>query len=212
MSGRPCGPRLAVTWSKDRSRCSKSEPAFVVELSNGTFSLQEGPVTGLLEVAGHAQDQPERVVVETATDIRVAALGQGLVLVPGAAVLELRGGHVEEALPHALGHLVHASQQVLAGVAEPDAAADAALEVARAARQVARDHALVLVPDVHHPVELLVARGNGEPPQEVVPAGAQDAKLSVDLRVGVEPRRNGVRALPVERPGAAHFSPPGFSM
>ena len=44
------------------------------------------------------------------------------------------------------GHLVHAAQEVLAGVPEPDPAADAALEVARAARHVAGDHALVLVP------------------------------------------------------------------
>ncbi len=69
--------------------------------------------------------------VEAATDRVVAALGQRLILVVGAAVLELRGRDVQNALPGALGDQVHEAEQVLVRVTEAHATPDAALEKTR---------------------------------------------------------------------------------
>ena len=52
---------------------------------------------------------------------------------------------------------VHEAEQVLVGVAEAHPAADPGLEERGERRHVERDHALVRVPDVDHPVQLLVA-------------------------------------------------------
>ena len=191
MSGRPCGPRLFTTWEKDRAQMLEQGRRAGRVVVEGNLLLQECPVPRFLEIPRHAEDQPQRIVVEAVTHVRVAALGQGLVLVPGAAVLVLRGGHVEQALPHARGHLVDAAQEVLAGVPKPDAPPDAAFEIARAARHVARDHALVLVPDVHHPVQPLVTGGRGEPGEQVGPVVPQRGKLPVHLRVACRNARQG---------------------
>ena len=40
-------------------------------------------------------------------------------------------------------------------------------EIAGRAAEVEGDHALVLVPDVHHPIQLLLAALHGEPAQQV---------------------------------------------
>ena len=60
--------------------------------------VEDREVAGLLEVRGDAEDEPERIVVEAAADVVVAALGERLVLVVGAAVGELRRGDVEDPL------------------------------------------------------------------------------------------------------------------
>ena len=59
--------------------------------------VEDAPVAGFLEVGRDAEDQPVRVVVETAADVVVAAFGERLILVEGAAGLELRGREVEDA-------------------------------------------------------------------------------------------------------------------
>ncbi len=43
--------------------------------------IQNRPVAGLFEIGRHAEHQPERIIVEIAADVVVAALGEGLVLV-----------------------------------------------------------------------------------------------------------------------------------
>ena len=133
----------------------RARVGIVVE-RHGLF--EDRPIPGLAHVGGHARDEPERVVVEAAADVVVAALRERLVLVVGAAVGLLRGGDVEDALARALGHEVHEPQQVLVRVAEAHAAPDARLEVRGAARHVEGHHALVRVPDVDHAVQAIVGR------------------------------------------------------
>ena len=66
-----------------------------------------------------------RVVVEAGADVVVAALGQRLVLVIGAAGRELRGGEVEDPLrARARGIMLNESEQILVGVAEAHAPSD----------------------------------------------------------------------------------------
>ena len=69
----------------------------------------------------------------------------------GGAVRQLGGGNVHECVPgRAPGIMMDKAQQILTAVAEAHAAADAALKVAGRAAHIEGDHALVLVPDVHH--------------------------------------------------------------
>ena len=72
----------------------------------------------------------------------------------GRSVGELRGRYVQDSLSCAGGDHVHEAQKVLCRVPEAHAASHAAFVVACAAAHVERDHALVLVPDVDHAVEL----------------------------------------------------------
>ena len=143
--------------------------------------IEDRPVAGLLEVRGHRQDQPGRVVVEVAADVVVAALGERLVLVIGAAGRQLRRGGVDDALARALGHHVHEAEQVLVRVAEAHAAADARLVQRGRARHVERHHALVGVPDVDHAVDVLVGRLHLDDAEQVRPVGPQRFERGVDV-------------------------------
>ena len=133
------------------------ERRFVVRVGIKGYQLvQNRKIAGFLDVGRRAKDQPQRIVVEAAAHVQVAALGQRLVLVVGAAVRELGGRDVQDALPGAAWDQVHKAQEVLRGIAEAHAPADARLKVGGGARHVEGDHALVLVPDVDHPVQLFV--------------------------------------------------------
>ena len=67
---------------------------------------------------------------------------------------------VEDPLPGPLRNEVDKAEEVLVGVAEAHASADAGLEVRRTAGHVEGDHALVGVPDIHHPVEFFIIIDN----------------------------------------------------
>ncbi len=73
------------------------------------------------------------------------------------------------------------SQDVLVGIPEPHASADAGLEVRCAPGHVECDHALVLVPDIHHAVQLLISAVHNVPGQEPVPVLLQFAESLVHL-------------------------------
>ena len=94
----------------------------------GHHLVEDGEVARLLDVGHGAEDEPAGVVVESASDVVVAALGEGLILMVAAAVGELCGGDVDDALTGARGYLMDEAHEVLVGVAEAHATADAALE------------------------------------------------------------------------------------
>ena len=96
----------------------------------GNRLVQDRPVTGLPQIGGGARNEPERVIVEAAAHVAVALFGQGLVLVVGTAVLKLGGSNVQNAFPCAGRDHVDEAQQILTGIPEPHAAADAALVIA----------------------------------------------------------------------------------
>ena len=128
------------------------------------------------------------------------------------------------------GDHVHEPEQVLVGVAEAHPAADPRLEHRRRARQVERDHALVGVPDVDHPVDVLIAgvdlervravsasrrgaRRRLAPPRRLEPFADHraDARLverlgagRVELAISAGSRRSRARTRPpVVSPGAS---------
>ena len=114
--------------------------------------VQYSEISCLLYICHGSENEPHRIVIETAADVVVAALGQRLVLVVAAAVRELGGGYVYDTLASAFRNLMHKAHKVLIGVPEAHSAADSALEERGRTGHVEGDHALVLVPDVDHPV------------------------------------------------------------
>ena len=142
----------------------------------GDGLVQDRPVGGLLEVGGHRQDQPQRVVVEAGPDGVVPPLGQGLVLVVGASRGQLGRGEVEDATPGPVRDHVDEAQQILVRVAESHAPPGARLEQRRRAGQVEGDHALVGVPDVDHAVGVRAGGAHPQAPQERRPVIAERAE------------------------------------
>ena len=88
---------------------------------------EDREVARFLDVCYGTEDEPARVVVETATDIVVAALGEWLVLVIAATVRELGAGDIDDALAGTGRYLMNEAYEVLVGIAEAHASTDAAL-------------------------------------------------------------------------------------
>ncbi len=115
-------------------------------------------VARLLDILRHREYHPQRVVVEVGAQLVIAHLGERLVLVVSAAVLEHGSREVDKALSRSFGDLVYEAEQVLVGVAEAHTASDTALEIRSGTAHIERYHTLVLVPDIYHAVDLLVGR------------------------------------------------------
>ena len=105
-----------------------------------------------------------------------------------AAVRELGGGYVYDTLAGTLRNLMHEAHKVLIGVPEAHSAADSALEERCRTGHVEGDHALVLVPDVDHPVHLLLRTLHGIYVQQGVPICLKLGKCGIHLGCGVEGR------------------------
>ena len=146
--------------------------------------VQNRVVARLAQVGVHGGNQPQRVIVEAGADVHVALFRQRLVLVVGAAVGELGGGNVQNALPRAGGDQMHKAEQILTGIAEAHAAAGAALIIAGRAAHIEGDHALVLVPDIDHAIELFVTALDRVCGQQVVPVVVQLGQSNIHLGIG----------------------------
>jgi hypothetical protein len=147
---------------------------------------EDGEISRLLDIGYGSEDEPARVVVETATDIVVATLGEWLILVIAAAVWELSAGDVDDALAGTGRYLMNETYEVLVGITEAHASADTALEEACRTRHAEGNHTLILVPDVHHAVELIVSALHGEDVQQVIPVLVEFSKGCIHLFGGIE--------------------------
>ena len=163
--------------------------------------VQDRPVAGLPQVGGGSRNEPERVIVEAAAHIPVALFRQGLILVVGAAVLKLGGGNIQDAFPRTGGDHVDKAQQILTGIPETHAAADAAFVVAGAAAHVEGHHALILVPQAHHPVQLFLAGGQLPAGQQLLPVIGQRFAGGIHLRIRGVARHHGLGPCLVEDAG-----------
>ena len=123
----------------------------------------------------------------------------------GAAVWELRGGDVQNALPRPLRDDMHEAEQVLTRIAEAHPAPHAAFKVACRPAHVERDHALILVPDVDHPVDLLVAGLGVEVRKKPVPVPTQRVHCRVKLCRGTVFFDHRMRARLVDHAGGGEF-------
>ena len=113
-------------------------------------------IASLLDICNRSEDKPHRIVIESASDIVVTPLCKRLVLMVAASVRELCRCYVNDALARPFRDLMHESHKVLIRVAEAHSTADSALEERSRTGHIECDHTLVLVPYIHHPVELLL--------------------------------------------------------
>ncbi len=153
--------------------------ARLIVVGNGL--VEDAPIARFLDIGGDADDQPVRIVVEVAADVVVAALGERLILVIGAAGWQLRRGEVEDAFACARRHHVHEAQQVLVGIAEAQPASNARFIERRRARHIERCHALVRVPDVHHAIGVDVGRLHLANAEQFVPVMRAVVESGVDV-------------------------------
>ena len=167
--------------------------------------VQDRPVAGLAQIRVHACNQPQRIVVEAAADGEISLFRERLILVIGAAVRKLRGGDVQDPLSCALRNDMHKAEQVLTRIAEAHPAAHAAFKIAGRAAHVERDHALVLVPDIHHPVDLLVAGLGVVVGEQCVPVPVQRVHCRVKLCRGTVFSDHRVCARLVDHAGRGEF-------
>ena len=125
----------------------------------------------------------------------------------GTAVLKLGGSNVQNAFPCAGRDHVDEAQQILTGIPEPHAAADAALVIAGTAAHVEGDHALILVPQAHHPVQLFLAGGQLPAREQLLPVVGQCPAGGIHLCVGGIAGHHGLCPGFVDDAGSAEFFP-----
>ena len=154
---------------KERNFCR-----FVVVKRN--HLIKNGEVSGLLDIGGGTCNEPERIVIETTSDIHVALFGERLILVIGTAVRELGGGDIDDTLSCALRDQMNETEQILAGITESHAAAGTGFIIGSGTGHVECYHALILVPDVDHTVNLFIGRGNNVFGKQMIPVSVQLAE------------------------------------
>ena len=131
--------------------------------------IQNRDISGLADISADSRDEPERIIVEAAADVGIPLLGEGLILMIGASVRELCGGDIDDPLPCAFRHQMHKAQQILTGIAESHSSSDPGFKVGSASGHVEGDHALILVPDIDHPVHFGTGTGDMEFAEQLPP-------------------------------------------
>ena len=114
------------------------------------------------------------------------------------SVGELRRSDVDDALTGTGRNLMDEAHEVLIGIAEAHATTNTTLEERSRAREVEGDHALVLVPDVDHAVELVVARAYLIYIKEIIPEGAELSECLVNFLGSIEFGDEGMSLLLVD--------------
>ena len=121
------------------------------------------------------------------------------------AVGKLCVGNVQNPLPCPLRDQVDKAQQILTGIPEAHSATQTALKITGTATHIEGDHALVLVPDVHHPVQLLVGGIDGVGAQQAVPVIFQFRKSCIHLCICLVFGKQGIGGSLVDDIGSDEF-------
>ena len=123
---------------------------------------QDGGITGLSYVSTGTCNEPQRIIVEAAANIGVALLGQRLVLMVSAAVLELGGSDIDDTLSCTIRDQMNETEQILAGITESHAAAGTGFIIGSGTGHVEGNHTLILVPDVDHASQFFICTSPSE--------------------------------------------------
>ena len=119
----------------------------------------------------------------------------------GRTVFHLGGGDIQNPLAGKLRQDMHKPQQVLCRIPEAHAAADARLKVRGRPGHMIGHGALILVPDIHHPVELFITGVR-------LIIGKLDSKIIPQLFKGVVKLLIG-RKIGQQRPGTGFVNHAG---
>ena len=141
--------------------------------------VQDTIITCLADVRCCTEDQPHRVVIETAADIVVTAFGERLVLMVTASVGELRRSDINDTLTSTGRDLMHEAYEVLVRIAETHATTYSALEERCRTAHAERDHTLVLVPNIDHAVQTLITALYMIFAKQLIPQGVQFSKCLI---------------------------------
>ncbi len=79
----------------------------------GAHLIEDREISGLSEICGSSCDEPQRIIVESASYSHVAALGKRLVLMVCAAVRELSVCDIDDSLTSTLRDEVYESEKIL---------------------------------------------------------------------------------------------------
>ena len=145
--------------------------------------IQNGIITCLSCISADGSNEPQRIIVETGADSRIALLGKRLVLMISRAVLELCGSNVNDSLPCTFRNQVYKAEKILTGITEAHAAADSGFIVGSRTAHVEGDHALVLIPDIYHTVYLVISGMNRIVCQKILPVILQLCVRAIHIGV-----------------------------
>ena len=147
--------------------------------------VKNAEITSFAQVAAYSEYEPHRIVVESAADTVISALGKRLVLMVASAIGKLGRCDIYYALAGTLRNLMHESNQVLVGVTESHASANAALKERCATREAEGNHALVLVPDIDRTVHSVISALDIEDAEQIIPVFIKLAELGINLGYGI---------------------------
>ena len=86
--------------------------------------VKDRHISGLTDVSACSCDEPKGIIVESGSDVGVALLGKGLILMVCTSVLELGGSDIDYPLTCAVGDKMYKSEQILTGISESHSASD----------------------------------------------------------------------------------------
>ena len=90
--------------------------------------IEDREVACLLDICYSTEDEPAWVVVESTTDIIVAAFGEWLILVIASSIGELGRGDIDDALTCTGRYLMNETYEILIRIAESHASTYTTLE------------------------------------------------------------------------------------
>src|SRR5512142_419240 len=107
-------------WPKPLDRVAEAAAQMLVErLLRTRFVVERNrlvknaEIAGFFQISGDGENQPVRVVIESAADIVISALRERLILVIRATGCKLGCGKVENAFARTSGNHLDESEQVL---------------------------------------------------------------------------------------------------
>ena len=92
---------------------------------------KDAHISRFLYIGTHRADEPERIIIESGADAHVPAFGQWLILMVRTAVRELRGCHIQNALPCTVRDEMDKAEKILGAVTEAHAASDTTFKIRR---------------------------------------------------------------------------------
>ena len=131
--------------------------------------FQNTEISCFFYISGSSGDQPERVVVETASDVGVSFLCQRLVLMVSASIFKLCCRNIKNSLAGAVRDQVYETEKILTGISEAHAPSCTGFKVRGGTGHIKGHHTLILVPDVYHAVKLFVSAFYGIAGQKFFP-------------------------------------------
>ena len=133
------------------------------------FFIQDGVIPGFFDVCCGTCNQPERIIVETASDIRITFLGQRLILMICTSVFKLCCCNIQNTLSCAVRNQMYETKQILTGITESHASSDTGFEVGSRTAHIKCDHTLILMPDVYHTIQFFLGRGYRKVGKQFIP-------------------------------------------